>query len=92
MTVLTPHRVRKHTTGLLAGTLEYHFPDANSDGHYELVDPALGREMHQKKKAVYTNGITAALHLVRTYGFSIRMRGNLTGQRNLIRAEEIQDL
>ena len=92
MTVLTPHRVRRHDSGPFAGRLEHYFPDANSEGMYVLADPALGSDKHHKQNAVLTTSAATALHLVRTYGFSIRMRGNLTGQWNLIRREEIQDL
>ena len=88
----TPHRVRRHETGQFVGRLEHYFPDADERGFYELGDPKIGPEKHHKKNAIFTESIEAALHLVRTYGFSIRMRGNLTNQRNLIGAADIECL
>ncbi len=88
MTVLTPHRVRR----LDDGRLEHYFPDADASGWYELGDPARGTEKHHKKNAIFVSSIEMALHLVRNYEFSIRMRGNVTGQRNLISAREIEGL
>jgi hypothetical protein len=72
--------------------LEHYFPDADERGFYALGDPALGLEKHHKKNAFFAESIETALHLVRTYGFSIRMRGDLTKQWNLIRRDEIQGL
>ena len=92
MSVLTPHRVRSHDDGPFAGHLEHYFPDADDRGFYELGDPKRGNEKHHKKNAIFVETIGMALHLVRTYGFSIRMRGNLTNQRNLISADEIECL
>ena len=88
MTVLTPHRVRR----LEDGRLEHYFPDANADGMYELGVPGVGPELHHKKNAVYTPSISVALYLVREHRLSIRMRGNVTGQRNLISADMIEGL
>ena len=88
MTVLTPHRVRR----LDDGCLEHFFPDADANGMYELGDPARGDEKHHKKNAIFVTSIEMALHLVREYDFSIRMRGNVTGQRNLISAQKIECL
>lgn len=88
MTVLTPHRVRR----LDDGKLEHYFPDADGNGMYELGDPSIGIESHHKKNAIFVHSIEMALHLVRTRGFSIRMRGDVTGQRNLISAAQIECL
>lgn len=90
--ITTPRRVRRHEDGEHAGKLEHYFPDADADGFYRLADPAIGREKHHVDNAILTKNISVALHLVRTHGFSIRMRGNLTKQWNLIRHQEIQDL
>ncbi len=90
--IRTPHRVRRHDTGPLAGTLEHYFPDADENGMYELADPAIGPERHHKKNAIFTSSISVAIHLVCAHGFSIRMRGDKTGQRNLISRNDIQGL
>ena len=92
MGVLTPHRQRVHTAGEYAGRIEHYFPEPDGDGFYELADPACGSEKHHKKNAIFVKEIDMALHLVRTYRFAIRMRGNLTDQRNLISADEIECL
>ena len=90
--ITTPHRVRVHDRGKFAGRIEHYFPDTADNGLYELGDPKRGKEKHHKKNAMFAQLIEMALHLVRTYGFSIRMRGNLTNQRNLISANEIECL
>jgi hypothetical protein len=88
----TPHRVRRHSGGDFAGQLEHYFPDADERGFHELGDPKRGPEKHHKPNAIFVESIEMALHLVRTYGFSLRMRGNLTNQRNLISADKIECL
>ena len=90
--VRTPYRVRRHEDGPFAGRVEHYFPDADERGLHVFGDPALGGEKHRAKNAFFTDNIQTALHLVRTYGFSIRMRGDLTKQWNLIRRDEIQGL
>lgn len=92
MTVRTPHRVRRHKSGAFEGRTEHYFPDADENGFYELGDPKRGGEKHHKKNAIFVSSLEMALHLVRTYGFSMRMRGDLTKQRNLISPEEIRDI
>ena len=88
MSVLTPHRVRR----LDDGRLEHYFPEEDANGMYELGDPKRGSEQHHKKNAIFVGSIEMAWHLVREHGFSIRMTGNVTGQRNLISAQQIECL
>ena len=88
MSVTTPHRVRK----LDDGRFDTYFPDANKDGMYVLADPSYGSEMHHEKNAIRVRSIALAMHLVREHGFSIRMRGNVTRQWNLIAASKIECL
>ncbi len=86
-------RNRLHDDGNLAGQTErYEISPHPDTGLFELGDPKVGKEAHHKKNAIFTETLDAALHLVRSYGFSIRMRGDLTKQRNLISADEIQGL
>ena len=86
-------RERFHEDGDFVGQTErYEVSPHPLSELYELGDPAVGKEAHHKKNAIFTETEEAALYLVRKYGFSIRMRGNLTNQRNLITAEEIQGL
>jgi hypothetical protein len=72
--------------------MERYLPDSSAEGFFELGDPLVGGEKHHQKNAVFTKTIEAAVHLIRAHGFSLRMRGNLTGQRNLISAQEIEGL
>ncbi|WP_140870263.1 hypothetical protein [Sphingomonas oligophenolica] len=88
MSVTTPHRVRR----LASGALEHYFPDPDDQGMYELGDPKKGAVKHHKVNSIFVGSIEMALYLVREYGFSIRMRGNISGQRNLISADKIEFL
>jgi hypothetical protein len=74
-------RDRVYRTGKLAGQIETYWPD-----------PAFGVQKHHKKNAIFVGSEAAAVSLVRRFGFHLRMRGYLTGQRNLISPEEIKDL
>ena len=86
-------RDRLHEDGDFAGQTERYEISPHPDTElFELGDPKVGKESHHKKNAIFTETLDAALYLVRNYGFSIRMRGNLTKQRNLISADEIQGL
>jgi hypothetical protein len=89
---MTVYRERHHKSGQWAGQVERYLPDADARGLYELADPNLGEEKHHKKNAIFASSESVALHLVRKYGFSLRMRGYFTGQRNLISATEIKGL
>ncbi|MEP3051668.1 MAG: hypothetical protein ABJP48_01635 [Erythrobacter sp.] len=81
---LTRHRV------LDDGREETYTPSPDGGGMFELGDPKRGSEKHHKKSAVFVETVDMAAHLVREYGFSLRMKGDLTGQRNLISASEIE--
>ena len=72
------------------GREEVYLPSQSNDGLFELGDPKRGAEKHHRKNAVFVEEIEMAEHLVREYGFSLRMKGSLTGQRNLISASEIE--
>ena len=85
-------RNRAHKTGKWAGQTEMYFSDHDERGLYELADPAFGGEKHHKKNAIFVSSERAAVELVRRYGFHLRMRGYLTGQRNLISPDEIKDI
>ena len=86
-------RNRLHGEGDYVGQTErYEISPHPDTGLFELGDPKVGKEAHHKKNAIFTETLEAAMYLVRSYGFSIRMRGDLTKQRNLISADEIQGL
>ncbi|EDL50383.1 hypothetical protein [Erythrobacter sp. SD-21] len=86
------YRDRVHTEGELAGKTERYWPDPDVRGLYELGDPQMGKTKHHKPNAIFVEEQENAVRLVREYGFSLRMRGELTGQRNLISPKEIRDV
>ncbi len=89
----TIYRNRLHDEGDHAGKVErYELSPHPESGLFELGDPKVGKEAHHKKNAIFTATEATALHLVRRYGFSIRMRGDRTKQRNLISADEVEGL
>lgn len=91
MTII--YRNRMHNEGDHAGKIErFELSPHPESGLFELGDPKVGKAAHHKKNAIFTQTEEAALRLVRLYGFSIRMRGDLTKQRNLISANEIEGI
>jgi hypothetical protein len=59
---------------------------------FELGDPEVKKISHHKPNAIFVENEAAAVRLVRKYGFSLRMLGDVTGQRNLISASKIKDV
>ena len=86
------YRDRLHKVGEFSGQTEMYWPDHDGRGLFELADPFFGNEKHHKKNAIFVGSEEAAVSLVKKLGFHLRMRGSLTGQRNLISPEEIKDL
>ncbi|MGB7404669.1 MAG: hypothetical protein WA906_03185 [Pacificimonas sp.] len=90
---MTIYRDRIHAAGRFAGQTERYEPSLHTEtGMWELADPAIGSDNHHQKNAIFVKELDAALHLIRKHRFSLRMTGNLTGQRNLISAQEIEGL
>ena len=85
------YRERLHKSGPLAGQVERYWPDPDDRGLFELGDPEVKKKSHHKPNAIFVENEAAAVRLVRRYGFSLRMRGESTGQRNLISAAKIKD-
>jgi hypothetical protein len=85
------YRDRLHKGGALAGQIERYWPDPDERGLFELGDPEIKGSAHHKPNAIFVENEAAAVRLVRRYGFSLRMRGEVTGQRNLISAAKIKD-
>jgi hypothetical protein len=85
------YRDRLHKEGVLSGQTERYWPDADDRGLFELGDPEIKEKSHHKLNAIFVENEAAAIRLVRRYGFSLRMRGEFTGQRNLISAAKIKD-
>ena len=84
------YRDRLHKVGEMTGKTERYWPDADARGLFELGDPEI-EKAHHKENAIFVENEAAAVRLVRKYGFSLRMRGDVTGQRNLISAAKIKD-
>ena len=85
------YRDRLHKEGPLAGQTERFWPDPDDRGLFELGDPEIKGSSHHKPNAIFVENEPAAVRLVRRYGFSLRMRGEVTGQRNPISAAKIRD-
>jgi hypothetical protein len=92
------YRERQHTDGKHAGQSEVYWPDPDERGLFELGDSKVpkkpdGKNQNQRKEhAIFVENEKNAVRLVREYGFSFRMKGELTGQRNLIKPESIKDV
>ena len=69
-------------------TGEYYFADRNKNGKFELGDPAHGRKKHHKKNRIEIYEIEEVVRLVAS-GFSLRMRGEMTNQWNMIAPKNI---
>jgi len=82
-------RHRFHPTGLHAGKTEVYNPEPNEEGFYVLGDPAHGNVKHHREHAIYTFDRDTAARLVEL-GFHLRMKGDLTGQVNLISPASIE--
>lgn len=72
------------------GRIETYIPSPDARQLFELGDPKRGKQNHHKKNAIFVETIEMAEYLVREHRFSLRMKGDLTGQRNLISADEIE--
>lgn len=75
--------IRKHPE-----TGELFHPHRFRDGLYRVADPALGSKKHHAENQIPISEQEIAGYLRR--GFHLRMRGELSGQVNLIRPEEIE--
>lgn len=80
---------RTHTAGDYAGKIEIYRPEPNEEGFYVLGDPTHGKVKHHREHAIYTFDRDTAERLV-DLGFHLRMKGDLTGQVNLISPSSIE--
>lgn len=71
----------------VAGDGERFFAHRFRDGLFRVADPALGRTKHHSANQISLRADEVAAYLAR--GFLLRMRGERTGQVNLISADEI---
>lgn len=66
---------------------ERYVPHTFRDGLYRVADPALGKVKHHAKNQIAVREEEIERYLRR--GFLLRMRGEVSGQVNLIAASEI---
>ena len=76
-------RHRDHNAGRFCGQTETYRILQNREGKYLLGDPKFGARKHLKAHRVEVTTREEAARLVRR-GFSLWMKGDLTGQQNLI--------
>lgn len=67
---------------------ERYIPHRFRDGFYRMADPALGRVKHHAANQIAVRGYEIEGYLQK--GFLLRMRGEVSGQVNLISASEIK--
>lgn len=80
-------RERASTFARIALDGERYVPHSFRDGLYRVADPALGRVKHHAKNQISIRDDEIEGYLRR--GFLLRMRGEVSGQVNLIAASEI---
>ena len=79
-------RVRR----LADGRVEDFTPMLNRHGQYILADRAVDPQHNRAVNQFYVDSLEALAARIRKGDVSVRMRGNVTGQPNLISAAEIE--
>ena len=74
------------------GRLETYTPMRNADGYYILADRTVDPQHNKAINQFYVKDIAAVAARIRAGGVSLRMRGDITGQPNLISGSEIEIL
>lgn len=72
------------------GRVEEYVPMPNKLGLYTLADRAVDPQHNKAVNQFFVDSIEALVARVRKGGVSVRMRGSITGQPNLISAAEIE--
>jgi len=81
-------RQHSHSYERVAADGERFFPHLFRDGCYRAANPALGKTKHHAGNQIAIQDHEIGLYLEK--GFLLRMRGENSGQVNLIAASEIQ--
>jgi hypothetical protein len=81
-------RYRHHSIGEHSEKTEVYTPHMNRDGFYVMADPSIGPERHHRRNELLRSSLTEVADDLKK-GFMLRMRGDLTGQINLISADQI---
>ena len=71
------------------GRTEIYTPLLNADGYFVLADRAVDKQHNKAINQFYIKDVEAVAARLRNGGVSLRMKGNITGQPNLISAQEI---
>lgn len=72
------------------GRKETYEPMRNADGYYILADRVVDPQHNKAVNQFYVKDIDAVAARLRAGGVSLRMKGDITGQPNLISASEIE--
>ena len=72
------------------GRVDEYTPMTNKHGQYILADRAVDPQHNKAINQFFVDSLEALAARVRKGGVSVRMRGNISGQPNLISAAEIE--
>lgn len=72
------------------GRVETFTPMKNADGYFILADRAVDAQHNKAINQFYVKDPIALIARLRRGGVSLRMKGDITGQPNLISASEIE--
>jgi hypothetical protein len=72
------------------GRIETFTPMRNADGYYILADRVVDPQHNKAINQFYVKDLNAVVSRIRAGGVSLRMKGDITGQPNLISAAEIE--
>jgi hypothetical protein len=74
------------------GRVETYVPMRNADGYYILADRVVDPQHNKAVNQFFVKDIAAVAARLRSGGVSLRMKGDITGQPNLISSTEIEIL
>lgn len=80
--------IRKRYLG--DGRVEIYRPMRNADGYYILADRAVDPQHNKAANQFFVKDLAAVVARLRRGGVSIRMKGEISGQPNLISAAEVE--
>jgi hypothetical protein len=75
---------------LADGRTEIYTPMRNADGYYILADRVVDPQHNKASNQFYVKDIVAVAARLRAGNVSLRMRGDITGQPNLISSDQIE--
>jgi hypothetical protein len=75
---------------LADGRVEIYTPYPNEDGYYVMADRVADAPHNHAINQFYLKDLAAVVARLRRGAVSLRMKGDLTGQKNLISAREIE--